>query len=279
MRAIALVLFVVGCDRPPAAGREVVDSRGKAIRVPHSPRRIVSLLPGATELLFAVGAGEQVAGVTAYCDYPEAARAKPRIGDLVVSGEAVAGIRPDLVLTTERLTRQSTADLERAGYAVFSIDPMSFEEIAEALRLVGRLTGREAEGGGAAEEFLGRLRALEAPPGRGPTVYFEHSADPLGTTGPESYAGEAIRRAGGRNVFDGGWRLVDWESVLAKDPEVILVAHEKRDGLERRAGWKELRAVKSGRVHFVSKDHYVYPAPRLLRGLEEARRLFHAKDP
>lgn len=279
MRAIALVLLVVGCDRPPAAGREVVDARGKTVRVPDPPRRIVSLLPGATELLFAVGAGEQVAGVTAYCDYPEAARSKPKIGDLVVSGEAVAALRPDLVLTTERLTRQSTADLERAGYAVFSIDPMSFEGIAEALLLVGSLTGHAAEGMRAAEEFLGRLQELEAPPGRGPTVYFEHSADPLGTTGPESYAGEAIRRAGGRNVFDGGWRLTDWESVLAKDPEVILVAHEKRDGLERRAGWKELRAVKSGRVHFVSKDHYVYPTPRLLRGLEECRGLFRAKAP
>jgi iron complex transport system substrate-binding protein len=279
VRAIALVLLVVGCDRPPAAGREVVDARGKTVRVPDPPRRIVSLLPGATELLFAVGAGEQVAGVTAYCDYPEAARSKPKIGDLVVSGEAVAALRPDLVLTTERLTRQSTADLERAGYAVFSIDPMSFEGIAEALLLVGSLTGHAAEGMRAAEEFLGRLQELEAPPGRGPTVYFEHSADPLGTTGPESYAGEAIRRAGGRNVFDGGWRLTDWESVLAKDPEVILVAHEKRDGLERRAGWKELRAVKSGRVHFVSKDHYVYPTPRLLRGLEECRGLFRAKAP
>lgn len=277
MRRAALVLLVLGCDKAPAAGptREVVDARGKSIRVPDPPRRIVSLLPGATELLFAAGAGDQVAGVTTYCDYPEAARSKPKIGDLVVNGEVLAALRPDLVVTTERLTRQSTADLERAGYAVFSIDPMSFEGIAETLRLLGGLTGHAAEGEKAAGEFLARVRT-EKP---GPTVYFEHSADPLGTTGPESYAGEAIRRAGGRNVFDGGWRLVDWESVLAKDPEVILVAHEKREGLERRAGWRELRAVKAGRVHFVAKENYVYPAPRLLRGLEEARGLFHAKDP
>jgi len=279
MRRLALVLLLAACDRPPAVGpsRERVDSRGKAVRVPDPPRRIISLLPGATELLFAVGAGDQVAGVTTYCDYPEAAWSKPKIGDIVVNGEALAALRPDLVVTTERLTRQSTADLERAGYAVFSIDPMSFEGIAETLRLLGGLTGHATEGTKAADEFLARVRALEVP--AGPKVYFEHSADPLGTTGPESYAGEAIRRAGGRNVFDGGWRLVDWESVLAKDPEVILVAHEKREGLERRVGWRDLKAVKSGRVHFVAKENYVYPAPRLLRGLEEASRLFHAKDP
>ena len=95
----------------------------------------------------------------------------------------------------------------------------------------------------------------------------------------ETYLGEALRLAGGRNIFDGGWRLVDWESVMAKDPEVILIAHDRKEGLDRRAGWKDLRAVKAGRVHFVAKEHFVYPTPRLAEGLEEARRLFHAKGP
>ena len=142
---------------------------------------------------------------------------------------------------------------------------------------MGQVTGHEAEGRKAAEALRARVRAVA--PVAGPTVYFEHSCDPLGTTGPESYAGEALRLAGGRNIFDGGWRLVDWESVMAKDPEVILIAHDRKEGLDRRAGWKELRAVKAGRVYFVAKEHYIYPTPRLAAGLEEAARLLCAQNP
>jgi iron complex transport system substrate-binding protein len=91
--------------------------------------------------------------------------------------------------------------------------------------------------------------------------------------------GDALRRAGGRNIFDGGWKLIDWEAVMARDPEVILIAHDRRQGLENRAGWKNLRAVKNGRVHVVALEHYVYPTPRLADGLEEAARIFRAKSP
>ncbi|HLF92546.1 MAG TPA: ABC transporter substrate-binding protein, partial [Planctomycetota bacterium] len=178
----------------------------------------------------------------------------------------------DLVLAAPSISMKTCADLEAKGYAVFGVDPRSFEEIAEALERVGGMTGHEAEGRRAAEALRARVRAVD--PAAGPTVYFEHSCDPLGTTGPESYAGEALRRAGGRNIFDGGWKLVDWEGVMAKDPEVILIAHGRKEGLDRRAGWKDLRAVKAGRVHFVAKDHFVYPTPRLAEGLEEAARIF-----
>ena len=121
------------------------------------------------------------------------------------------------------------------------------------------------------------MKAIVAPPG--PTVYIEHSPEPLGTTGPDTYMGDVVRRAGGRNVFDGGWRLVDWETVLARDPEVILIAHDRKTGYEKRAGWSELRAVKTGRVYFVAKEHYMYPTPRLADGLEEVARILREKNP
>jgi iron complex transport system substrate-binding protein len=276
---------VAGCGKPQdAAGpsRVFVDSRGREVRVPSPPRRIVSIVPSLTELLFAVGAGGQVAGVTTYCDTPPEAKAKPKVGSIVVDGEALAALRPDLILTCARITPDTTPDLERRGYTVFSADPMSFEGIARTMGLLGELTGHAEQGRRAAEALLARVREVEARVASGgpaPAVYFEHCAEPLGTTGPESYAGDAIRRAGGRLIFDGGWRLVDWESVLARDPEVILVSHDGREGLERRAGWKDLRAVRSGRVHFVDKNSFLFPSPRLLRGLEEAARLIHAKSP
>ncbi len=272
MRALALLLLL-GCGKPPApaGGVPVVDSRGKQVLVPARPSRIVSLAPSTTELLYAVGAGEQVAGVTTYCEVPPGAT-PAKVGDIVLDWEKLAAIRPDLVLAAPSISKKTCADLEAKGYAVFGVDPQSFKEIAGALERLGGITGHEAEGRKAAEALRSRIGAVA--PSAGPTFYFEHSADPLGTSGPETYLGEALARAGGRNVFDGGWKLVDWESVMAKDPEVILIAHGRKEGLDRRAGWKELRAVKTGRVHFVAKEHFVYPTPRLALGLEAAARLF-----
>jgi iron complex transport system substrate-binding protein len=279
-RLVAFVLLAAGCgtEAPPAgATRDVTDARGKTVRIPLRPERIVSIAPSATELLFAVGAGPQVAGVTTYCTWPEEAGGKPKIGSIVLDPEALLALRPDLIVTAHAITRRTTTDLEAKGYAVFATDADTLEGIAVMLRRLGDAVGRKEEGARAADALLARIAKVRAEPG--PTVYFEHSVDPLGTAGPATYTGDAIRRAGGRNVFDGGWRLIDWESVLAADPEVILVAHDRRDGLERRAGWAGLRAVKAGRVHFVKKEHFVYPTPRLAEGLEEAHRILRAKTP
>jgi iron complex transport system substrate-binding protein len=281
VKTLALLLLVVGCDRPPGTpgtGTPAVDSRGKTVLIPARPERIVSLAPSTTELLFDVGAGEQIAGVTTYCEFPPEARSKPKIGDLVLDLEKLSALRPDLVVTAWSLTQKTSADLEGRGYAVFGVDPQSFEDIAAALASLGTLTGHAQEGRKAAEALRSRVRAIA--PFEGPTFYFEHSADPLGTTGPETYTGRALRQAGGRNIFDGAWlNAIDWEAVMARDPQVILIAHDRREGLERRAGWKKLRAVREGRVYFVPKEHYVYPTPRLVEGLEEASRLFHEKSP
>ena len=128
-----------------------------------------------------------------------------------------------------------------------------------------------------ASAFEARVKAASHPPG--PTLYFEHSGDPLGTSGPDSYVGDALRIAGARNIFEGGWKLIEWEAVLARDPEVILITHPRKEALDRRTGWANLKAVKNGRVYFVEKEHFLYPTPRLLDGLEEAARLLHAKNP
>ena len=181
-------------------------------------------------------------------------------------------------MTAWSLTKGTIVELEAAGYVVFSVDPESFEGIAGALRLLGEVTGHADEGRKAAEKFSAHVPAAITGES-GPTFYFEHSVSPLGTTGPETYTGEALRRAGGRNVFDGGWRLIEWESVLALDPEVILIAHDNRKSLSSRAGWNSLKAVKAGRVHFVSEKQFVYPTPRLSDGVAEAKRIFHAKNP
>ena len=281
MKRLLLLLLLSGCDRPvappPAATRTFTDDRGKSVRVSWPPQRIVSIVPSGTELLFAVGAGEQVVGVTTCCDWPPEAQNREKVGNITVDFERMAALRPDLVVTSWAVAKKATIELETKGYAVYSIDPRSFEDIAGALRRLGAITDRDAQGERAAAALEARVAAVKG--GAGPTFYFEHSSDPLGSTGPESYAGDALRRAGGRNILEGGWRLIDWETVMKADPEVILIGHHRKEALDQRAGWAALRAVRNGRVHFVTKEHFVYPTPRLATGLEEAARIFHAKNP
>jgi len=280
--AVALLLLAASCAKPaePANSgptKTFTDSRGQAIAVPWPPKRIVSTVPSLTEMLYDIGAGDQVVGVTTYCLYPPEAARKPKVGSINVDYEALAALKPDLIATSVAVAHRSSADLESQGYRIFSVDPHTVAEIASSLRLLGAVTGHEAEAERAASAFEARVRAATRPPG--PTVYFEHSADPLGTAGPDSYVGDAIRLAGGRNIFDGGWRLIEWETVLARDPDVILIAHDRKEGLERRSGWSNLKAVRNGRVYFVAKEHFLYPTPRLAEGLEEAARVLHAKNP
>jgi iron complex transport system substrate-binding protein len=279
-RLVWLLLLLGSCSKPsgsPPVARSFVDSRGKTVTVAWPPRRIVSIIPSATELLFAVGAAEQVAGVTTYCDWPPEAKSKPKIGDIVVDYERLATLKPDLVLTFWSLTRTTAAEIEGRGYPVFSLESGTLQEIISSLRTVGALTGHEAQAEKCADALDARVKAVSREPG--PTFYFEHSAEPLGTAGPDTYTGDALRRAGGRNVFKGGWRLIDWESVMAQDPEIILIAHDRKEDFEKRAGWSKLRAVIHKRVYFVAKEHFVYPTPRLADGLEEAARIFNEKNP
>ena len=280
MRRALLLVLLAGCAKPsdpPVATKEFTDSRGKTIRIAYPPRRIVSIIPSTTELLFAVGAGDQVSGVTTYCDWPPEAKAKPKIGDIVVNYENLATLRPDVVVTSWSTTRKASGEIEAKGFPVFSVEPLNFEDIAASMRKLGALTGHDAEGEKAAAALEARVKAVVAAPGL--TVYIEHSPEPLGTTGPDTYMGDAVRRAGGKNIFDGGWRLIDWEAVMARDPDVILIAHDRKYGFESRAGWQNLRAVKNKRVYFVAKEHYMYPTPRLADGLEEAARIFREKNP
>ena len=280
MKRVLLLVLSAGCSRPAdpeVATREFIDSRGKAVRIVYPPRRIVSIIPSTTELLYAVGAGDQIAGVTTWCDWPPEAKEKPKVGDIVVDYERLATLKPDVVVTYWSQTKKTSADIESKGIPLYSVEPHSFEEIVRALRMLGQMTGHEARGEKAASDLEARVKAVVAE--AGPTVYFEHSPEPLGTTGPDTYTGDALRRAGGRNIFEGGWHLIDWEAVMKRDPEVILITHDRKEGLERRAGWANLRAVKNRRVYFVAKDNYLYPTPRLVNGLEEAARIFREKNP
>ncbi len=271
--AALVLLAVVYVPREPAR----VTSGGPPYR------RIVSLVPSVTDLLFAVGAGENVVGVTRYCTHPPEAQSKEKIGDIRVDYEKVAALKPDAVITVRRMTREAAEALERMGLRVEELYGESFGEIADALRKAGRWTGRAERGEEEARKLLARVRAVEERvKGKArPTVFFESSYDPIWSVSGNSYVGDMITRAGGRNILEDmaePWGPVSWEVVLKADPDVILIGHESTANLDARAGWASLKAVRTGRVHIVTKEEFYFPTPRLADGLERAARLFHGAD-
>lgn len=261
-----------------AAANEVcaIDDTERRICLAAPAERIVSLSPGATELLYAAGAGERVVAVVDHSDYPPEAGELPSVGSHDrLDMERLVALQPDLVIgwvtgnPAEQMER-----LERLGVAVFRIEPRAFEGIASALERLARLAGSEAQGRQAAERFRQGLDELAARHESAPPVpvFYQVWDSPLMTVNDEHLIGKVMTLCGGVNVFGGLARLVpriDEEALLAADPEVILAGgrgEENRRWLEHWQRFPELTAVKRDNLFFVPPSLLQRPTPRLLEG-------------
>lgn len=282
MKKLAILVLVLGCrqSEPDVPVRVVRDLTGAAVEVPVRVERIVSVVPSATELLFAAGAGDLVVGVTEYCTYPPEAARIARIGSMVVNYEAVVALKPDLIVSSKDLAARTNDQLRGLNLRVLALDPKSMSDISSAIRLLGDVTGRQGPAERAASAFDQRVAAvLERVKDvkRRPTVYLEASSQPHAAA-PGMTADEIIRLAGGVNVITethaGKWIPISWELVLARDPEFVIVAHDYEPYPWDRVGWSGLRASKQEKRKF-DKAEFMFPTPRLAAGLERLARLLH----
>lgn len=257
---------------------------GRTLEVPAEPRRLVSLVPSVTEVLFALGLGDRVVGVTEFCTFPPEARAKPRVGGYAAPGvEAVVGLEPDLVFAAADSTPMATVSrLAEVGIAVYVVYPRDLASSAQTLRAIGAIAGAPEAGEGLAVALEGAVRQVSAAvAGRArPRVLLCVMVRPLVVAGQGTLADDLIRVAGGQNVVpQGPLRFPTWgaEAILAADPEVIVVSpHPGQDdptGAFR--AWPELRAVAAGRVVALEADWIHRPGPRLTLGLEALARTLH----
>lgn len=279
-------VLATGC-----AGGSGPGAAGAPDAAPGAPRRIVSLAPSLTEVLFAIGAGDHVVGVTDLCDRPPAVRGLPRVGGITSATlrlEAVVALRPDLVVAIGSDQEAAVEALAGLGLRVEVVPSASLGDVLEAARRLGEMTGRRAEGSALAAGLGARVAAVRrgvanlAQEDR-PRVFFEVWDRPLMTAGPGTFLGEMVEMAGGDNVFadvEGRWVAVSPEAVLARDPEVVLTA--RRPGgpagvadFAARPGWARLSAVRRGRVHALDGDLVSRPGPRLAEALEQVARYLH----
>lgn len=267
-----LLFFAHGALAAPVA---VTDALGNHVRLPAPARRIVSLAPSVTELVYAAGAGSRLVAVSAYSNWPVAARDLPRVGDAFrIDLERIVALKPDLVIGWASGTSPSERNaLKRLGLPLLLLAPRKLDDIPRALKLIGKLTGTSAVAQRSAHAFIqtrNRLRSAYAGR-RQLRVFYELSDLPLYTIGGPQIISQVIRLCGGRNVFSNLGKLapvVTRAAVLARKPQVILIGSYRRAeaALNRWRQWQWLPAVKHDNLFMVPGDILGRATPRLLAG-------------
>jgi iron complex transport system substrate-binding protein len=255
----------------------VSDDAGRQVQLVGPARRIVSLAPYITELLFAAGAGDAVVGVTEFSDYPEAARAITRVGGGTgLDLEAILALQPDLVVAWQSGNPAAQVQrLQSLGLTVFMSEPRQLMDVPNTLLRLGQLAGTEPVAQANAGSFIRRYEQLRQRYAQRPvvSVFYQIWEQPLMTLNGEHLFSDVVRLCGGRNVFSDLPALapqVDIEAVLAVDPEVIVVAADDDDSplLAAWERWPSLSAVTHGHVYAIARERLVRHSPRILDGVE-----------
>ena len=276
-----LLLALAACGsgaRAPARGPVTfLDDAGRAVTLAAPARRVVSLSPSFTEILFALGAGERMVGRTTWCDYPAAALAVPSVGDgLNPNVEAVAARQPDLVvLYRSALDETAAAQLSRLGIASALLRQDRLADVAHAARLLGRAVGDSARGdslAGAIDAFL----ATPPPPATTRVAFVVWDNPPI-VIGAGSYLDELARLAGASNVFHdlgSASAEVSLETLAVRDPDVIvvLVDSTKAPAFAAKREWQSVRAVRDRRFVYLVGSLFGRPNPRMREAAAEFRR-------
>ncbi len=275
IRAVALVGLLaglLGVQVRAATPVAVSDDTGVRVALAHPARRIVSLAPHTTEMLFALGVGSRLVGVSRDSDYPPEARRIPRVGGAGgLDYERILALHPDLVVAWASGTGAARIRrLRRLGLTVFVSAPRRFSDIASSLRRLGVLVGRAARGRRLARRFRHATAAIRRrwSTRRPVTVFFEIWNRPLMTVGGRDIISQAIRLCGGRNVFYALHPLaprVSIEAVLARNPRAIVVGGPSA-WLAPWRRWKQVAAVRQGDLFRLDPDRIQRPGPRILQG-------------
>jgi iron complex transport system substrate-binding protein len=286
-RALAAALTAGLASTAGGATLEVRDDAGQLVTLPSPARRVVTIAPHLSELVYAIGAGERLVGVSRYSDFPPEAARLPLIGDaFAVNLEAVAMLKPDLLLVWRSgVNPRQRERLRTLGVPVYESETTSVEQIADTLRRLGRLLGSEAGAEDSArhtERAWADLRSRYA--GRPPVrVFYQLWHEPLMTVNHGHLIDQAMRACGGVNAFTGQPGLtptISWEAAVASNPQVVI-ATAARDEPPRLEGWQRFAnvdAVRRGRLvvldgHLLARmtPRFVEAAARLCEAIDSAR--------
>jgi iron complex transport system substrate-binding protein len=269
--------------------RSLKDETGRRVKIPADVKRVVSLAPNLTEIVFALGKGDQLAGDTDFCDFPPEATRKPHVGGPQNPNfEQIVALKPDLILATSINRRETVDALDRLGLPVFLTDPHSVDEMVATVEHIGDAMNSNKAAGPLVSDLRVRLANLDrrlagTMPRR---VLFIVWTDPLISVGRDTFIADALRHAGGQSVVDTAaeWPRVNLEEIIKLQPEFLVFASAHAgdtqhdiDALRSRPGWRELNALRLGNIVVIS-DAINRPAPRMVDAIEQLARSLHAES-
>lgn len=294
---LLLALLITGCapastptEEPAPVPQTLTftDGLGREIKLDGPAQRMISLAPSNTEILFAIGAGDQMVGRDQFSDYPAEAANVTDIGSTfeALNTELIVSLKPDLILAAEINTPEQVKQLEDLGLTVYYLkNPLTLEEMYDNLKIVAQLTNRETETATLIESLKARVAAVDekiAPLSSRISVFYELDAtDPAKpyTAGKGTFITLLIERAGGYNIAADidGYPQLSLEQVVAADPMFIILGDARYgvtlESIAQRPGWENLSAVKNGNVVPFNDDLVSRPGPRLVDALEELAKL------
>lgn len=262
----------------------IKDDNGKEITIEKKPKKIVSLLPSTTEVLFALGLDKEIVGVSDYDNYPKAATTKQKVGSQDMNVELILSLLPDVIFL-DKYHADSHGDvvkqLESAGIKTVTVGTQnSFAETYDSMQLIAKVTGTEAE----AEKIISTMKAKveeiklkSKKVEEKKKVWIEISPQPdIYTTGKNTFMNEMLEMIGAENAAAHleGWVKVSEEEAVNLNPDVVITTYglftenAEQQVLERK-GWQGVSAVKNEQVFDVNNDSVTRSGPRLIDGVEE----------
>ena len=264
---------------------EVVDQFGNKVTLEKQPERIVSLAPSHTEILFSLGLGDKIVGVTSYCDYPEEAKTKEKVGSFDgINIEKVIELNPDLVVQYGEGDEEIVGKIKEAGIPVVNYEPESVEDVIKTIKEIGNVTGavEEAEKVTKAMEEKENEITEKIKDAKKVKVFYEIWHDPLTAAGPGSFMDQLINLAGGENIAkdaQGEYPQFDVEQLIERNPDVYLTAQDLKektvDSIKARPGYANINAVKNDRIYLLDPNIVLRPGPRIVDALEIVAKVLH----
>ncbi|MCJ7764032.1 MAG: cobalamin-binding protein [Dehalococcoidales bacterium] len=288
MSVSVLIIPAIGCDNDNQTIFEeatIIDDLGREVSITEEPMRIVSLAPSNTEILFALGLGDKVFGVTEYCDYPDEALTKEFVGGYSgVDIEKVVSINPDLILAADMHKTEVIPALEDLGFTVIALVPHNLQEVMDSIKLVGTITGTGAAASQIVDDMSQRIKAVTDVTGvltekDKVKVLYVIWHEPIMSVGTDTRIHELIEKAGGINIAEvagEGYPTLALEEIISINPQVIIVNDDMSlDAILNDERLSGVDAVVNGKVYTINADLTNRPTPRIVEGLEIIAEMIH----
>ncbi|MBE0067924.1 helical backbone metal receptor [Thermoanaerobacterium thermosaccharolyticum] len=262
---------------------KITDFMGRQVTIKKEPKRIVSLSPSTTELIYAIGAGNDVVGVTNYDDYPPEVKSVAKVGGYEGPNiEAILAQKPDIVFASNLSGKDQMDTIEKSGIPVVVLEAQNINQIYDSIKILGEITGNVEKGNEIISSMKDKIKEINDKVKDLPKVNVFYVVDTNGnwTAGKGTFIDELITLAGGNNVASdaNGWAQYSMEKLVQKNPDVIITSQHatNANNIKNMPGYKDTKAAKDGKIFIISNDDIITkPSNRIVLGLEEIAKDLH----